>query len=197
LPSFRHLSNAHRKDLRTHRPPLLELVQLPIEVKLEVDNLARRQPDHNLTRVRRRANDRIPSADLPLVDTLIGEDVTDTTRVDLEESVVAELLNAESGSRGDEAGVGDLLDGVTNGENESTVDEGEDNIGVVLVCKSKSSVGGRKGVRARKEDAPSDFSFVVQTAIGAPGSSELTASITSSPCLRILTELLAPLPQAV
>lgn len=59
--------------------------------------------------------------------------MADSARVDLEKGVLAELLNAERGSRGDEAGVADFFNRVADGKDECAVDEGEDDVGVVLV----------------------------------------------------------------
>lgn len=95
LSPLRHISDAHRKHLRSHILPLLILVQLPVHVELKVDDLVRRQGSDHLALVRRSADDGLPWSDLPLVDALVCEDVSDTAGVDLKESVVAELLHSE------------------------------------------------------------------------------------------------------
>lgn len=129
----RNLRNAHRQDFNAHVLPLLELVQLPVEVELKVHDLVRRERDDDLALVGRAREDGLAGPDLPLVDALVGEDMPNSSRVDLKKGVVAELLDAERGRGGDEARVGDFFDRVANRENEGAVDEREDDVGVVLV----------------------------------------------------------------
>lgn len=123
LPAFGHLSNAHRQDLGAHLLALLELVQLSIEVQLKVDDLARVERRDDLPLVRSSADNGLIRPNLPFVDALVGKNVSNAARVDLEKSVVAELLNAEGGRRRDETRIADLLNRVANRQDEGTVDE--------------------------------------------------------------------------
>jgi hypothetical protein len=45
------------------------------------------------------------------------------------------LLDCESRGGGEEAGVAHFFDGFTDGEDEGTVREGEDNVSIKLVCR--------------------------------------------------------------
>lgn len=105
LPSLGHLGDAHRQNLCSHLLPLLELVKLTVHVQLEVDDLSIAERGDHLPLIGSGSDDRLTWPNLPLVDSLVGQNVPDSARVDLEESIVAELLNAEGGSGGDESSV--------------------------------------------------------------------------------------------
>lgn len=113
--------------------------------------------------------------------------------MDLEEGVRADLLNCEGRCGREEAGILDFFNGFTDGENKGTIDKGEDDVGVIGVFVKDVNVGSRSLV---KRYLPSSVRFVVQTALGIPGNSELTDSSTSRPCLRVRMLLRAPRPQA-
>ena len=73
----------------------------------------------------------------PLLLLLVGEDVTNFVRSDLNDGVFTELLDGEGGSVRTETHVVDFFDGFADGENEGSVDEREDDIGVVFVWEKK------------------------------------------------------------
>ena len=84
LPPLRHLPNTQRKNRAPHRLPILILIQLPVQIKLEVHELRGAQRDDDLAPVRRRAHDRHARGHAPLVHAAVREHVADAVRVHLQ-----------------------------------------------------------------------------------------------------------------
>ena len=102
-------------------------------VHFEVDELATRQRDHHLTLVDGTLDDLLLGRRAPLVDALVGADVADALRVDLDEGVLAELRAAECGHCAQEARVRHLLHRFADAQHQGGIQEGDDDVRVELI----------------------------------------------------------------
>jgi hypothetical protein len=104
-------------------------------VHLEVDKLSASKCDDDLAHVDGAAHDGFLAGRLPLVDTLVGANVSDAVGVDLHEGVIAELRAGECGGGAQETRVRHFLDRLTDAQYQGGVDERHDNVRVKVVCK--------------------------------------------------------------
>jgi len=119
--------------------------------------------------------------------------MSDAVRMDLEQSIRTDLLNCEGRCRREETSILNFFNGFADGEDKSAVDKRKDDVGVIGVFIEDVNIGNESSM---KQHLPSSVRFVVQTALGIPGNSELTDSSTSRPCLSVRRLLRAPRPQA-
>ena len=133
MSTFGNLRDTEREHSTTHGLPILIFVQLPIKVQLEVDQFSRTQSHHDLPLVRRCTNDGLARRHPPFVNTMVNEDVSDTVWVNLEQGVSADLLHRKSRCGRKEARVLNFLDRLADAEHQCSVDERQDDVGVIGV----------------------------------------------------------------
>ena len=112
----------------------LVLIQLSLQIQFEIHELCGTQCDDYLPLVRRCCHDRFGCWSPPFVYSAIGKDMANAVRVDLQECIGPNLLDRQRRGRREETRVLNFLYCFTNGEDQSTVDEGEDDVRVVNVC---------------------------------------------------------------
>ena len=139
LPSFWHLCDAQGQDGATHSLPILIFIELSIKIELEVHKLCRAERHYDLTFVGRCAHDSFSLRYSPFVDSSIRKNVSYTMRMNLQECVGADLLDCECWSGGQETGILDFLNRLSNTEYESTIHEGQNDVGIKGVCPKLSS----------------------------------------------------------
>ena len=120
-------------------PPCSTLKKSPSHrVHFEVDELSARESDDDLPPVDGAPVDRFLAWGPPLVDPLVGPDVTNAVGVNLDESVVAQGRARQGGRRSQEPRVRHLLDSLANRQDQGGVDERHDDVRVELVCKTQA-----------------------------------------------------------
>ena len=108
-------------------------------VHFEVDELSAREGDNDLPTVDRALHDLLLAWRLPLVDPLVGPDVANAVRIDLDEGIVSERGAGEGRGSAQETGVCDLFYCLADGEDECGVDEGDDDVGIKLVWNRRQT----------------------------------------------------------
>jgi hypothetical protein len=121
---MRYLRDAQTRCIRRQLLPVLVFAECSVLwVQLKVYELRGTEGDYDLSLVSGRTKDGTTRRAHPLVDSLVWQDMTDTVRVNLEETRFAKLLHGNGGSRRKESSIVDLLDSFPDRKNESAVDE--------------------------------------------------------------------------